>query len=279
MPAVTTRFTILPALTQMAFGFMMILVFSQNGSLKNTVTFLVHGSDAGKFHFDLERQLRVRVYNVLLDLVKSKQIERIKFEGQYLYLSSDKEQSTKQIEQRDQLSLQTGRIPVFISESMVIEILAEVIRQSKRHPRADQVASALAMRGLPIAEKDVMTVFDQYDIEKKNCGFTLIRYLRECIDQLAWRFSAATLFAEIPTARFEPSDCNCVRCQKKLKVLKTHTKTAATLEIGRVRIHEKIKHCDSCHEIYRSAEPRKLVARGCRCGFNVLVDVGPGVVC
>jgi hypothetical protein len=56
--------------------------------------------------------------------------------------------------------------------------------------------------------------------------------------------------------------------------LKTHTKTAATLEIGLVRIHEKIKHCDSCHEIYRSAEPRKLVARGCRCGFNVLVDVG-----
>jgi len=56
--------------------------------------------------------------------------------------------------------------------------------------------------------------------------------------------------------------------------LKTHTKTAATLEIGRVRIHEKIRHCDSCHEIYRSDEPRKLVARGCRCGFNVLVAVG-----
>jgi hypothetical protein len=46
--------------------------------------------------------------------------------------------------------------------------LAEVIRQSKRHPRADQVASALAIRGLPIAEKDVMIVFDQYDIEKKT---------------------------------------------------------------------------------------------------------------
>ena len=46
------------------------------------------------------------------------------------------------------------------------------------------------------------------------------------------------------------------------------------MEIGRVRIHEKIKHCDNCHEIYRSAEPRKLVACGCRCGFNVLVKVG-----
>jgi hypothetical protein len=142
--------------------------FSQNGSLKNTVSYLVAKSDTGKFHFDLERQLRVRVHNVLLDLVKSKQIERIKFEGQYLYLSSDKEQSTKQLEQRDQLSMQARRIPVFISESIVIEILAEVIRQSKRHPRADQVASALAKRGVPIAEKDVMIVFDQYDIEKKT---------------------------------------------------------------------------------------------------------------
>jgi hypothetical protein len=141
--------------------------FSQNGSLKNTVVYLVDGSDAGKFHFDLERQLRVRVHNVLLDLVQSKQIARIKFEGQYLYLSSAKEKSTQQIAQRDQLSLQARRIPVFISEPMVIEILAEVIRQSKRHPRADQVASALAIRGLPISEKDVMIVFDQYDIEKK----------------------------------------------------------------------------------------------------------------
>jgi hypothetical protein len=63
--------------------------------------------------------------------------------------------------------MQARRIPVFISESMVIEILAEVIRQSQRHPRADKVASALAMRGLPIVENDVMTVFDHYDIEKK----------------------------------------------------------------------------------------------------------------
>ena len=141
--------------------------FSQNGSLKNTVTYLVHNGDAGKFHSDLERQLRVRVHNVLLDLVKSKQIKRIKFQGQYFYLSTDKARSKEQIEQRDKLSMQARRIPVYISEPMVIEILAEVIRQSKRHPRADQVASALAMRGLPIAENDVMTVFDHYDIEKK----------------------------------------------------------------------------------------------------------------
>ena len=142
--------------------------FSQNGSLKNTVTYLVDNGDGGKFHSDLQRQLRVRVHNVLLDLVRSKQIKRTKFEGQFLYLSSDKARSTKQIEQRDKLSMQLRRIPVFITQPMVIEILAEVIRQSKRHPRADQVASALAIRGLPIAQNDVMTVFDHYDIEKKT---------------------------------------------------------------------------------------------------------------
>lgn len=142
--------------------------FSQNGSLKNTVTYLVHNGDAGKFHSDLERQLRVRVHNALLDLVKTEQIKRTKFEGQYLYLSTDKARSTEQMELRDKPSMQAMRIPVSISEPMVIEILAEVIRQSKRHPREDQVASALAMRGLPIAEDDVMTVFDHYDIEKKT---------------------------------------------------------------------------------------------------------------
>ncbi|MCP4254506.1 MAG: hypothetical protein GY775_14095 [Candidatus Scalindua sp.] len=142
--------------------------FSQKGSLKNTVTYLVDNGDGGKFHSDLERQLRVRVHNVLLDLVRSKQIKRTKFEGQFLYLSSDKARSTKQIEQRDKLSMQLRRIPAFITQPMVIEILTEVIRQSKKHPHADQVASALAIRGLPIAENDVMTVFDQYDIEKKT---------------------------------------------------------------------------------------------------------------
>jgi len=142
--------------------------FSQNGSLKKTVTYLVDNGDGGKLHSDLQRQLRVRVHNVLLDLVRSKQIKRTKFEGQFLYLSSDKARSTKQIEQRDKLSKQLRRIPDFITQPMVIEILAEVIRQSKRHPRADQVASALAIRGLPIAQNDVMTVFDHYDIEKKT---------------------------------------------------------------------------------------------------------------
>jgi hypothetical protein len=142
--------------------------FSQNGSLRKTVSFLVHNSEVGRFHSDLEKQLRIRVHNVLLDLVKSSQIDRMKVEGQYLYLSTEEARRNRQIEQRDKLSAQVSRVPAVLSEVMVIEVLAEVIRQSDRRPRADQVASALAIRGLPIAENDVAAVFDHYDVEKKT---------------------------------------------------------------------------------------------------------------
>ena len=142
--------------------------FSENGSLKKTVAFLVNRSEGGRFHSDLERQLRVRVHNVLLDLVRSRQIDRMKFKGRYLYLSTDEARGNKQIKQRDKLSVQLRPMSLAISEPMVIEVLAETIRQSSRHPRVDQVASALAARELPIAEIDVAAVFDQYEIEKKT---------------------------------------------------------------------------------------------------------------
>jgi hypothetical protein len=55
-----------------------------------------------------------------------------------------------------------------MAEPIVIEVLAEVIRQSSRLPRADQVTSGLASKGLSIAENDVTAVFDHYDIVKKT---------------------------------------------------------------------------------------------------------------
>ncbi|MFQ5486567.1 MAG: hypothetical protein ACE5DO_14715 [Desulfobacterales bacterium] len=142
--------------------------FSENGSLKKTVTFLVNNSGMGRSHADLERQLRIRVHNVLLDLVRSMQIDRVKVAGQYLYLSTDQARRKEQIEKRDKLSTQAGLVPDDISELIVIEVLAEIVRQSERHPGAPRVASALALRGVPVAEKDVRAVFDHYEIEKKT---------------------------------------------------------------------------------------------------------------
>ncbi len=141
--------------------------FSQNGSLKNTINCLVDNCDAGKFHFDLEQQLRIRVHNALLDLIKSKLINRTRFEGQYLYTCIDSTRSKQQIEQRRKLTLHRTYAPLSISESIIIEVLVEVIRQSKKHPDVRKVKSALNEKGLPLAITDVIMILERYDVEKK----------------------------------------------------------------------------------------------------------------
>ena len=55
--------------------------FSRFGNLKQTLVQLVEQSIAGKTHEELEKQLRLRVHNTLLDLVRSGRIAREMFEG------------------------------------------------------------------------------------------------------------------------------------------------------------------------------------------------------
>ena len=55
--------------------------FSQAGTLKQTVAVLVHESDAGCTHSELESRLRVRVHNALLGLVRGQYIVRERVGG------------------------------------------------------------------------------------------------------------------------------------------------------------------------------------------------------
>ncbi|MEA2082857.1 MAG: hypothetical protein U9O82_01170 [Thermodesulfobacteriota bacterium] len=137
--------------------------FSQHGSLKNTISFFVDNCDAGKFHIGLEKQLRIRVHNALLDLVKSGLISRTKFEGRYLYTSIDPARSKQQIEHRQSRTY----APFSISESIVIEVLIEAIYQSERHPDIETITSVLNKKGLFLTISDVRWIFDHYDVEKK----------------------------------------------------------------------------------------------------------------
>ena len=141
--------------------------FSREGSLKSTINFLVDNCGAGKFHSDLERQLRVRVHNALLDLVRSKLVGRTRFEGKYLYTCVDPARSKEQIEQRHRLTLGGGHGPLSISESAIIEVLVEVIRQSRKHPDVRKVTSALNEKGIALTIDDVSMICDRYDVEKK----------------------------------------------------------------------------------------------------------------
>lgn len=145
--------------------------FSQKGSLKKTIKYMVNACDAGKLHSEFEKQLRVRVHNALLDLVKSNKINRTRFEGNYLYTSIDPNQSKRQIERRYELKIHPNSAWQFLSESMVIEVLVEVIRAAGGKPDFLQIVSSLKKRGVSITINQVKAVFKRYGIEKKISGF------------------------------------------------------------------------------------------------------------
>jgi len=142
--------------------------FSEKCSLKNTIDHLVDTCDAGKFHRELEKQLRVRVHNALLDLVTSNQIYREQFQGSYLYLSIAPDRREKQMQRRQELALQASGFSEVLSEHLIIEVLSEVIRQSTKTPNVEQVTSSLCKRGLIITEHQVGAIFKQYKVEKKT---------------------------------------------------------------------------------------------------------------
>lgn len=75
--------------------------FSENGSLINTIKYLVNISDCGYFASELKKILKVRVQEALLKLYLSQAIFRQQIRGEYLYLSVKEYQI--QFEKRKQL--------------------------------------------------------------------------------------------------------------------------------------------------------------------------------
>lgn len=74
--------------------------FSKSGNLKETVVQLVNQSEVGMTHKELENRLLISVHNTLLDLVKTNKIERVHWNGVYLYISKDSKLSAHQITAR-----------------------------------------------------------------------------------------------------------------------------------------------------------------------------------
>ena len=103
--------------------------FSRFGNLKRTVIHLIDQSVAGKTHEELEKQLRLRVHNTLLDLVRRGQIAREAFEGVFVYFSMRSDGATQQrVRRREGAGDSTQDI---LPDAIVIEVLAEIIRSNR----------------------------------------------------------------------------------------------------------------------------------------------------
>ncbi|MCP4527354.1 MAG: hypothetical protein GY833_15780, partial [Aestuariibacter sp.] len=103
--------------------------FSRFGNLKETVIQLVDQSIAGKTHEELESQLRLRVHNALLDLVRSGKLAREAFEGVFVYISIRADRAGHQLARRHEGARDS--VHDILPDGIVIEVLAEIIRASQ----------------------------------------------------------------------------------------------------------------------------------------------------
>ena len=143
--------------------------FSHFGNLKETVIHLVDQSAAGKTHEELEKQLRLRVHNTLLDLVRSGKIAREAFEGVFVYLSMHTDRAQQQVVcRREGVG---DSVQDVLPDGIVIEVLAEIIRGNRVQIDQSAILSRLAERGIRITALQLNQLCTRLGL-KKTLGFT-----------------------------------------------------------------------------------------------------------
>ena len=132
--------------------------FSKHGTLKATVKHLVEAADSGHTHGELEVVLRVRVHNMLLDLVRSGRIGRELMSSLFLYVSAESERAAVQIRRRRQDSEAEASVRQSVREparSLVIEVLLEVMHGADLVSDPADIVARLVARGIEASREQV----------------------------------------------------------------------------------------------------------------------------
>ena len=139
--------------------------FSKAGTLKSTVTELVHRSEAGRRHEELESLLRIRVHNTLLILVRDGSIGRERIEKAYLYVSGEQVRAVEQVERRQALLVEAKEGVTVLPATTVIEVLSEALVAGGVRVAPQVVSARLSARGVVVSTAQVETVFARYGID------------------------------------------------------------------------------------------------------------------
>jgi hypothetical protein len=137
--------------------------FSENGTLKSTIGFLVDDSMLGFTHRELTMLLRVRVQNTLNNLTANSAISRERLGNVFLYISADKKEGALQITQRKKQIDGTYQIQP-LDPHTTIEVLLELLRSDDWHPR--KISNHLQSRGFPVKKVQVEEVLSMYNLKK-----------------------------------------------------------------------------------------------------------------
>jgi len=144
------------------------IAFSKYGTLKNTLIEMVSNSPAGMTHKELKLLLRIQVQNPLTLLIKSELLQRRSLpEKIFVYLSNSGSIAEAQWEMRSDLSEKALGM-ILPSDTMVIEILLEVIRGSGHAVDEEVLNLGLKQRGVNIQKEQLIYVLTYYDIKKNR---------------------------------------------------------------------------------------------------------------
>ena len=142
------------------------IFFSKHGTLKATITNLVELSDSGHTHGELEVVVRVRVHNMLLELVKGGRIGREVLDGLFLYVSAAPERATAQVARRRQKLAAVAQAVLVSGPSLEIAVLVEVIHGARLIPDPEQIVGRLAGKGVQVALDQVEAIFHRHGLKK-----------------------------------------------------------------------------------------------------------------
>lgn len=144
------------------------IAFSRHGTLKNTLVATISTSPAGMTHKELKTLLRIQVQNALTHLIKAKTLQRRSSPGQrFVYLSNEDLPSQEQWQKRRALDEKATDMAL-PSESVVIDILLEIIRGNERAVDESALGSRLKKRGIAVSQKKLVYVLTYYDIKKNR---------------------------------------------------------------------------------------------------------------
>ena len=142
--------------------------FSKYGTLKNTLVKIISNSPAGMTHKELKTLLRIQVQNPLTHLIKTNLLKRrLLSEQVFVYLSHDEFQAQEQWQKRLELNKKVLSVTL-PSDTIIIDILLEIIRGNERIINEEELSSSLKHRGVNIQQQQLVYVLTYYDIKKNG---------------------------------------------------------------------------------------------------------------
>lgn len=142
--------------------------FAKQGTLKNTLIEVISSAQAGMTQKELKIMFRIPVQNSLTHLIKLETVKRhLLSKRLYLYLDKEQGKAAEQLQRRKAIN-NNAPDTILPAESLIIEILLELIHSPGHREEPQILSESLSKRGFEISDLVIAHVLSYYEIKKKQ---------------------------------------------------------------------------------------------------------------